>query len=55
VTIDWGLDIGRHIFDACGLFTQIVRIDDPYLGIRAEYIEVFITLKPGGLVPAGPL
>jgi SAM-dependent methyltransferase len=47
VTVDWGLDICRHIFDACGLFTQIIWIDDLSRGIRAEFIEVLVTLKPG--------
>ncbi|MFZ5830698.1 MAG: methyltransferase domain-containing protein [Planctomycetota bacterium] len=49
VTVDWGFDICRHIFDACGLFTQIVQIDDLSRGIRAEYIEVLVTLKPPAL------
>jgi len=46
VTIDWGYDICRHIFDASGLFTYIVYIDDLSKGIRAEYIEVLVTVKP---------
>lgn len=45
VTVDWGFDICRHIFDACGLFTQIIHIDDLSKGIRAEYIEVLVTVK----------
>ncbi len=47
VTMDWGFDICQHIFEACGLFTQIIYIDDVGRGIRAEYIEVLITFKPG--------
>ncbi len=46
VTFDWGYDICRHIFDASGLFTEIAWIDDLSRGIRAEYIEVLVTLKP---------
>jgi len=46
VTIDWGYDICRKIFDASGLFTQIVHMDDLSLGIRAEYIEVLVSFKP---------
>lgn len=46
VTVDWGFDICRHIFESCGLFTHIIYIDDLSKGIRAEYIEVLITLKP---------
>jgi SAM-dependent methyltransferase len=46
VTVDWGFDICRHIFEACGLFTQLIYIDDLSKGIRAEYIEVLITFKP---------
>ena len=46
VTVDWGFDICRYIFDASGLFTQLIYIDDISKGIRAEYIEVLITYKP---------
>jgi SAM-dependent methyltransferase len=47
VTVRWGFDITQHIFDACGLFTEIVYIDALDFGIRAELIEVLITRKPG--------
>lgn len=53
VTVDWGTDICRHIFDASGLFTKIVHIDDLSRGIRAEYIEVLITFKLAETTPAG--
>jgi SAM-dependent methyltransferase len=46
VTVDWGFDICRHIFESCGLFTDVVYIDDLSKGIRAEYIEVLVTVKP---------
>lgn len=46
VTVDWGFDICRHIFDSCGLFTHVLYQDDQSRGIRAEYIEVLITIKP---------
>lgn len=47
VTVDWGFDICRHIFESSGLFTHIIHIDDLSKGIRAEYIEVFVTFKQG--------
>lgn len=46
VTMDWGFDICRHIFEACGLFTHVIQIDDLSQGIRAEFIEVLVTVKP---------
>lgn len=46
VTVDWGFDICRHIFRTSGLFTYIIQIDDLESGIRAEYIEVLVTVKP---------
>lgn len=46
VTVDWGFDICKHIFDSTGHYTQIIYIDDLSKGIRAEYIEVCITYKP---------
>jgi SAM-dependent methyltransferase len=45
VTTEWGYDITRFIFDACGLFTHMISIDDIEKGIRAEYIEVLVTRK----------
>jgi SAM-dependent methyltransferase len=46
VTVHWGYDITRYIFEASGLFTQIFYVDSLDLGIRAEYIEVLISIKP---------
>lgn len=46
MTVDWGFDICRHIFEASGLYTHVVHIDDISRGIRAEYIEVLVTIKP---------
>lgn len=46
VTVDWGFDICRHIYEASGLYTQIIYIDDLSRGIRAEYIEVLVSFKP---------
>lgn len=46
VTIDWGFDICQFIFDSCGLFTHLIHIDDLSMGIRAEYIEVLVSVKP---------
>lgn len=47
VTVDWGFDICRHIFEASGLFTYMLCMDDLSRGIRAEFIEVLVTVKPG--------
>jgi SAM-dependent methyltransferase len=46
VTIDWGYDICEHIYDSCGLFTHIYRVDDISMGIRSPRTEVFISIKP---------
>lgn len=51
VTVDWGYDICWHIFNACGLFTYLIHIDDLSKGIRAEYIEVLVTFKPAATNP----
>jgi SAM-dependent methyltransferase len=45
VTVDWGYDITNFIFEASGLFTEIIFLDILESGIRAEYIEVLITRK----------
>ncbi len=46
VTMDWGYDIVKYVFDTTGLFTYMLYIDDLSKGIRAEYIEVLVTVKP---------
>ena len=46
VTMDWGYDIVKYIFYTTGLFTHTLYIDDISKGIRAEYIEVLVTVKP---------
>jgi len=45
VTMDWGFDITVHIAAACGLDTEVIRLDDLSRGIRAEYVEVLVTTK----------
>lgn len=45
VTFDWGYDICQRIFNASGLFTHVIQIDDLRNGIRAEYIDVLVTVK----------
>lgn len=46
VTRRWGYDICDYIFQSSGLYTKIVYIDALEYGIRAEYIEVLVTIKP---------
>jgi len=46
VTIDWGFDIFQDIFEATGLYTHVLFTDDLSHGIRADFIEVLITVKP---------
>ncbi|MCJ7696682.1 MAG: class I SAM-dependent methyltransferase [Anaerolineaceae bacterium] len=46
VTVHWGYDITQFVFNACGLYTDLIYVDSLELGIRAEYIEVLITRKP---------
>jgi SAM-dependent methyltransferase len=45
VTVHWGFDIVKFIYEACGLFTEMIYIDALEWGIRAEFIEVLITRK----------
>jgi SAM-dependent methyltransferase len=46
VVTDWGFDICERIHRASGLFTHMLHIDDLHHGIRAEYIEILVTVKP---------
>ncbi|QJP08936.1 class I SAM-dependent methyltransferase [Pseudomonas multiresinivorans] len=50
VTTDWGYDICQFIHTYTDSFTQVISIDDMSSGIRAEYIEVLVTVKPVGRV-----
>lgn len=45
VTMNWGYDITEYIFKHSGLFTTILYINDLSRGIRAEFIEILITVK----------
>jgi SAM-dependent methyltransferase len=45
VTFDWGYDICEKIHTASGMFTHIMQIDDLSHGIRAEYIDVLVSIK----------
>lgn len=45
VTFDWGYDICQTIHEASGLFTHLVQIDDLSHGIRAEYVDVLVSIK----------
>lgn len=46
VTTDWGYDICNQVFASSGLFTCILGFDDLQRGLRAEFLEVLVTVKP---------
>jgi hypothetical protein len=46
VTMHWGYDIKDFIKNETGHETIIEYIDDLHYGVRAEYIEVLVTIKP---------
>ena len=46
VTFHWGYDICDYILNATGLATSIFTPDDLSRGLRAEYIDVLMTIKP---------
>ncbi|MEA5004633.1 MAG: methyltransferase domain-containing protein [Christensenella sp.] len=43
---EWGYDIVDRIFRTSGLFTKILTLDNLEFGVRAEYIDVMISMKP---------
>jgi ubiquinone/menaquinone biosynthesis C-methylase UbiE len=45
VTMDWGYDIIGEIAKASGMAGQIIQTDDIDRGIRAEFIEIVISMK----------
>jgi SAM-dependent methyltransferase len=47
VVTDWGYDMAERIFQCSNLTTVAIRIHEPWKGIEAEFIEVFLSQKPG--------
>jgi SAM-dependent methyltransferase len=47
VTMDWGYDIQKVIMDAAAMPTTAILMDDLDMGIRAEYLDVLVSTKPG--------
>ena len=45
VTMHWGYDLASFIVTEAGTPTTIVMIDNIELGIRAEYIEILLSMK----------
>ena len=45
VTMDWGYDIIGEIARASGMAGQIIQTDDIDRGIRAEFIEIVVSIK----------
>ena len=45
VTMDWGFDIAVFIQETSKMSTLIVQKDNIDLGIRAEFIEVVVSIK----------
>jgi SAM-dependent methyltransferase len=45
VTWDWGYDIASVFTQNSGMQTVVMQIDNINLGIRAEYIEVLVSVK----------
>lgn len=45
VTVDWGYDIVSYIYKYSGMVTAIILIDNLDLGIRANLIEVLVSLN----------
>lgn len=46
VTVDYGLDFADLIYSSSGMTTTIYLQKDPYMGLEAEFLEVFISRKP---------
>lgn len=46
VTMHWGFDIVNYIKEKSGMETTIEYTDDLDYGIRAELIDVFVSIKP---------
>ncbi|MBC7490504.1 MAG: class I SAM-dependent methyltransferase [Glaciimonas sp.] len=49
VTMHWGFDLAGFITEVAKTPTTIISIDNLNLGIRAEYIEVLMSVKCDGL------
>ena len=47
VTMDWGYDIASYVTAITRMSSIIVQIDDLDAGIRAEYLDVIVSVKRG--------
>jgi len=45
VTYDWGRDFCEFIFTHSGMYTTIYLVENKDLGLKAEFLEVFISVK----------
>lgn len=45
VVYDWGYDIVQRIYEASKMHTIVLQMDDISRGIKAEYIDVLISVK----------
>lgn len=47
VAMHWGWDIQQRIWETSGLPTTLIHHDDLTKGLRAEFLEVLVSRKPG--------
>ena len=53
VVTEWGWDLGDFIYKHSGMTTTAIKIDDKSRGIKADFIEVFVSRKaPSGSPPS---
>jgi len=45
VVWDWGYDIIERIYEASNMYTLVLQMDDITKGIRAEFNDVFVSVK----------
>jgi len=45
VTREWGYDLFTYILEASNMHTATINLENPHLGIEAEFLEIFISRK----------
>jgi SAM-dependent methyltransferase len=46
VTTDWGIRFPDFVYQESGMFTTVIKVRDRWLGLDAEFREVFVSRKP---------
>jgi SAM-dependent methyltransferase len=54
VTVDWGIGFTDFVYTHSGMFTTVIQIKDPSMGLDGKFLEVFVSRKPKPKIQINP-